>query len=84
MHVARQRLVDLPLAARPHLLEPRIRLAAQRVLAAVGQVAPRAVGEGGVDEDERRPGVRAPEGGDRPLEARGRVVRGEPVRGRRA
>jgi len=73
-------VVPEPLAVRPHLLpEPWVGLAVHGVLPPVGQEPPRAVGQGGVHEDERRPGPRAVEGGDRALEAGGGVVAREPV-----
>ena len=78
-HMAPEALVDLPLRPDPALArEPDVRRRARRVLAAVGQVAPRAVRQRRVHEHERRAPARPAERRDRLLEARGRVVPGEP------
>ena len=72
-------LVDLPLRPRPvPAREPRVLLAVDRILAAVGQVAPRPVRERRVDEQQRRSRALTLERGDRALEPGRRVVAGEP------
>ena len=72
-------LVDLPLRPRPALArEPRVLLAVDRIPAAIGQVAPRSVGERRVQEQQRRSRARAIERGDRALEPGRRVVGASP------